>query len=70
MTGKEAARQILDVNGLYGVEVRKTRRYLTNHYDLRRKTVNLSKTNYNNASIGVLSVVFHECDIQYKIKFK
>ena len=42
MTGADAARQILRSQGIFDVTVRGVRGQLTDHYDPRTKTVNLS----------------------------
>ena len=71
MSGSEAARYILDKNGLKDVKVRRVGGYLSDYYDPRNKTVNLSSANYENASVGALSVACHECGhaIQDKVGY-
>lgn len=71
MSGSEAARYILDKNGLKDVKVRQVGGYLSDYYDPRNKTVNLSSANYENASVGALSVACHECGhaIQDKVGY-
>lgn len=71
MSGSEAARYILDKNGLEDVKVRRVGGYLSDYYDPRNKTVNLSSANYENASVGALSVACHECGhaIQDKVGY-
>ena len=71
MSGSEAARYILDKNGLDDVKVRRVGGYLSDYYDPRNKTVNLSSANYENASVGALSVACHECGhaIQDKVGY-
>lgn len=71
MSGSEAARYILDKNGLEDVKVRRVGGYLSDYYDPRNKTVNLSSVNYENASVGALSVACHECGhaIQDKVGY-
>ena len=61
MTGKEAARYILDKNGLENVKVEEASGYLSDHYDPRKKVVRLSESNYNETSISAVSVACHEC---------
>lgn len=61
LSGKEAARLILDNNGLNDVRVVRVDGYLTDHYDPRNKTINLSNDVYNGQSIGSVSVACHEC---------
>ena len=71
MSGSEAARYILDKNELKDVKVRRVGGYLSDYYDPRNKTVNLSSANYENASVGALSVACHECGhaIQDKVGY-
>ena len=61
MTGAETARRILDSQGLYDVQVRQVRGSLTDHYDPRTKTVNLSDSVYGSTSIAAIGVAAHEC---------
>ena len=52
MTGAQAAQRILQSQGIYE---------LTDHYDPRSKTVNLSDTVYGSTSIAAIGVAAHEC---------
>ncbi len=61
MTGAEAARRLLNSQGIYDVTVRPVSGSLTDHYDPRSKTVNLSDSVYNSTSIAALGVAAHEC---------
>lgn len=61
MTGASVARKILDSNGLSNVTVREVSGELSDHYDPRSKTVNLSSDIYNGSSIASASVASHEC---------
>lgn len=61
LTGKEVARQILDKNGLKNVKVVETQGVLSDHYDPRNKTVNLSPDIYEGNTIAAVSVASHEC---------
>ena len=61
ITGKDVARRILDANGLKNVKVVETSGVLSDHYDPRNKTVNLSSDIYNNYSLASVSVASHEC---------
>ena len=61
MTGKEVARRILDANGLKKVKIQEVAGTLSDHYDPRNKTVNLSKDIYENTSLASISVAAHEC---------
>jgi Zn-dependent membrane protease YugP len=59
-TGAEIARAILDRNGLQHVEVLHAPGQLTDHYDPRRKTVNLSDGVFGSNSVAAVAVAAHE----------
>ncbi|MFR1833012.1 MAG: zinc metallopeptidase [Lachnospiraceae bacterium] len=61
MTGAEVAMRILNSQGIYDVSVRQVGGKLTDHYDPRSKTVNLSQSVYGATSIAALGVAAHEC---------
>ena len=61
MTGREAARYLLDKNGLSDIKIERTSGFLTDHYDPTNKVIRLSKTNYDEASIASVAVACHEC---------
>lgn len=61
MTGKEVAERILRRNGVQGVTVRKVAGELTDHYDPRSQTVNLSSAVYDSTSVAAIGVAAHEC---------
>ena len=60
MTGAEAARRVLDANGLSGVTVEQIRGSLTDHYDPSKKVLRLSETVYGRESVAAVSVACHE----------
>lgn len=60
LTGAEAARRMLDYNGLYDVQINAIRGSLTDHYDPRRRVLNLSQTVYGVNSVAAVSVACHE----------
>ena len=60
MTGAEAARAILDANDMSGVQVRAVRGKLTDHYDPRDKSVQLSEAVFNVPSVAAMAVAAHE----------
>lgn len=60
-TGYETARAILDANGLQKVKINKVSGKLSDHYDPRNKTINLSTDIYEGYSIASVSVASHEC---------
>ena len=61
MTGREVAERILRRNGVQGVTVRRVAGNLTDHYDPRSQTVNLSDAVYDSASVAAIGVAAHEC---------
>lgn len=71
ITGREAARIILDKNDLKDVDVEEVKGYLSDHYDPSKKVVRLSSSNYNGSSIASVSVASHECGhaIQDKVGY-
>ncbi|ALS21017.1 MULTISPECIES: zinc metallopeptidase [Paenibacillus] len=60
MTGYEAARRLLDANGLYDVPVEPVPGALTDHYDPIARAVRLSEPVYYENSISAVSVACHE----------
>ena len=60
MTGAEVARRILDANGLQDVPVNQVPGNLTDHYDPRSRSVNLSESVYGPATISSTAVAAHE----------
>ncbi|MEM1502016.1 zinc metallopeptidase [Domibacillus sp. 8LH] len=60
ITGAEAARRILDDNGLQHVKVVESRGFLSDHYNPITKTVNLSPNNFHGHSIAGAAVAAHE----------
>jgi hypothetical protein len=61
MTGAQAADRILRSAGIYDVQIRHVSGSLTDHYDPRTKTVNLSDPVYNSTSVAAVGVAAHEC---------
>ncbi len=60
ITGKEVARLILQNNGINDVEIERTDRMLSDHYDPRTKTLRLSPENYEGKSLAAAGVSAHE----------
>lgn len=61
MTGAQAAERILQSAGIYDVTVQHVSGRLTDHYDPRNKTLNLSDSVYASASVAAVGVAAHEC---------
>lgn len=61
MNGTQVAQRVLQAAGIYDVQVRHVSGSLTDHYDPRTKTVNLSDPVYNATSVAALGVAAHEC---------
>ena len=61
VTGAEAARRILNQEGLYNVQIECLKNSSGDHYDPRTNTVRLSYNNFNSASITAVGVAAHEC---------
>src|SRR5665648_559003 len=60
ITGAQAARRILDSNGLVDVPIEITQGKLSDHYDPRKKVMRLSQNVYNDPSIASVSIAAHE----------
>lgn len=60
ITGAEAARAILDQNGLYSIRVEPVQGRLTDHYDPRAGVIRLSEDVYHSTSVAALGVAAHE----------
>ena len=61
MSGKEVAEKMLADNGIYDVEVISTPGRLTDHYNPKNKTVNLSEAVYHQRNAAAAAVAAHEC---------
>ena len=60
ITGADAARRILDSEGLYHIKVEHIRGNLTDHYDPRANVIRLSDSVYAATSAAALGVAAHE----------
>ena len=71
ITAAQAARRILDQNGLYGVRIEMTGGKLTDHYDPRTNVIRLSQSVYNSPSVAALGVAAHEAGhaVQYGVNY-
>lgn len=60
ITGAEAARRILDANGLYNTKVERVPGDLTDHYDPRDNVIRLSDSVYSSPSAAAVGIAAHE----------
>lgn len=60
ISGAQAARSILDANGLYNVAVERVQGFLSDHYDPTSKTLRLSPDVYDSPSLAAVGVAAHE----------
>lgn len=60
MTAEQVARQILDRNGLYQVQIGRVSGNLTDHFNPKTNIVNLSDTTCNSTSVAAIGVAAHE----------
>ncbi|MDX9777037.1 MAG: zinc metallopeptidase [Petrimonas sp.] len=60
MTGAQAAKRMLQSNGIMDVNVEQTRGFLSDHYDPRAKVLRLSPDVYNSNSLAAIGVACHE----------
>lgn len=60
VTGFEAARRVLDANGLQSVPIEAIKGNLTDHYDPRHRVLRLSQGVYGVPSIAAIGIAAHE----------
>ncbi len=60
MTGAEAAKYMMEQNGIYDVSIQEISGELSDHYDPTRKVVNLSREVYEGTSIASIGIACHE----------
>lgn len=67
ITGAEAARRVLDANGLQHIRIEQIPGNLTDHYDPRSDVIRLSESVYGNTSVAAVGVACHEAGhaVQY-----
>ena len=68
LTGEEAARRVLELNGVYGVRIERVSGSLTDHFDPRTNVIRLSDTVFSSNSIAAVGVAAHEAGhaVQYQ----
>lgn len=60
MTGAQAARRILDANGLTDVRIELTPGVMSDHYDPSKRVMRLSEGVYNASTLAAISIAAHE----------
>ena len=60
ITADQAARMVLDANGLYNVPIERVSGSLSDHYDPKANVIRLSDSVYNNTSTAAIGVACHE----------
>ncbi len=60
ITGAEAARRVLDSNGLYSVKIERVRGNLTDHFNPKNNTIYLSDSVHDSPSTAAIGVAAHE----------
>ena len=70
-TGAQVATLMLQNAGIYDVSVQRVAGHLTDHYDPRTKTLRLSQSVYDSASVAALGVAAHETGhaIQHDVSY-
>lgn len=67
MTGAQAARRVLHINGVRGVRIEQVSGNLTDHYDPKTNAIRLSDSVYGSSSVAAIGVACHEAGhaVQY-----
>lgn len=60
ITGAQAARMVLDANGLYHVRIEQVAGELSDHFDPKANVVRLSQGVYGNTSTAAIGIACHE----------
>lgn len=60
ITGADAARRVLDMNGLSDIRIEHISGELTDHFDPSANVIRLSDATYNNTSVAAVGVAAHE----------
>ena len=68
ITGAQAARSILDANGLTNVRGERVGGHLSDHFSPKENVIRLSDSTYDSTSVAALGVAAHECGhaVQYQ----
>ena len=67
ITGADAARRVLQANGVTGVRIEQVAGNLTDHYDPRDNVIRLSQSVHSSTSVAAIGVASHEAGhaVQY-----
>lgn len=67
LSGAQAARSILDANGLQHIRIEQVQGTLSDHYDHKAQAIRLSDSTFASTSIGAVGVAAHEAGhaVQY-----
>ncbi len=60
MTGEQAARRILDANGLHDIKIEQIPGEMTDHYDPRAGVIRLSAGTHSVATVAAVGIAAHE----------
>lgn len=60
ITAAEAARKVLEDNGVFGVTIERVGGHLTDHFDPKSNTIRLSENVYDSTSVASIGVACHE----------
>lgn len=60
MTGADAARYVLEQNGVYDISINRIAGNLTDNYNPTNKTINLSDGVYSSTSVAAVGIAAHE----------
>lgn len=71
LTGEEAARMVLEMNGVTGVTIEPVAGELTDHFDPKTNTIRLSQGVYDVTSVAAVGVAAHEAGhaVQYAVGY-
>ena len=71
LTGEEAARMVLEMNGVNDVTIEPIAGELTDHFDPKTNTIRLSKGVYNVTSVAAVGIAAHEAGhaVQYAVGY-
>ena len=71
ITAADAARRILDANGLYNIRIERVAGNLTDHFSPKEGVIRLSDSTFHSTSIAALGVAAHECGhaVQHQVGY-